>query len=286
MIYHAGNMVLNPIGELFHGAVNDVTVCRDLDSPTGACYLLLLVRDRACVKRLLAVFEDAGRTFSSGGQPYLLCFAQNEALGFVFPYREGRRLSEFAAGQTAGSAARERICINLVMACLSSPMPYPLLYLILSQDCIHLEKDGSVYFLPVLDLEPLSLDKGEPDCAAGCAQILMDLLEGGGRGRQKLKSYELIRKKLLKHGYSSFPELYRDIQVTAVPERGLDWKARRDEVWARVRDRIFRVLLVLCFAATVLAVVCALCQMIFGDIPLLRPFERAFEVIGTETLRE
>ena len=285
MIYHAGNMELDPIGEVFHGAVNDVLICRDANAPASTRYLLLVIHDRECVKRLLPVFECGEAPSPTGEPPYLVRFTQNDLLCYVFPCREERRLSAFAPGQLTSAVIRERVCINLVIECMSSPLPYPLLYLMLRQSCIHLEKDNSVYLIPTLDLSELDPAKEEGDCAAECAQVLLELLEGGGRRRRPLKSYELIRKKLAKHAYSGFPELYHDIKVTAIPEHKPGLRARLKGFWIRNKDLIFRILLVLCVILVVLALIFALSQLIFGDIPLLRLFERAFEVIGTETLK-
>ena len=285
LIYHAGNMALDPIGELFHGAVNDVLICRDANAPAAMRYILLVIHDRDCVKRLLPVFVCNERSSLTGEPPFLLRFTQNDLLCYVFPYREERRLSAFAPGQLTSPVIREQVCINLIIECLSSPLPYPLLYLLLQQECIHLEKDNSVYFLPTLDLSDLDPDKGEADCVAVCARILLDLLEDGGRRRRQLKSYELIHKKLSKHAYSGFPELYHDVKVTALPTQKIGLRARLKGFWARNRDRIFHILLVLCIFMVVLTLIFALSQLIFGDIPLLRLFERAFEVIGTETLK-
>ena len=285
LIYHAGNMALNPIAEIFRGPVNDVLICRDANAPASMRYLLWIIHDRACVKRLLPVFESGEGSSLTGEPAYLLRFTQNDLLCYVFPYREERRLAAFAPGQMTNAVIRERICVNLVIECLSSPLPYPLLYLLLHQECIHLEKDNSVFFLPTLDLSELDPEKGEEDCVAMCAQILLGLLEGGGRRRRQLKSYELIRKKLAKRAYSGFPELYHDIKVTAIPEHKLGWKARLKGFWIRNKDRIFKILLVLCIIMVILALIFALSQLILGDIPLLRLFERAFEVIGTETLK-
>lgn len=285
LIYHAGNMALDPIAEIFRGPVNDVLICRDANAPASMRYLLWVIHDRACVKQLLPVFESAEGSSLTGEPAYLLRFTQNDLLCYVFPYREERRLAAFAPGQMINPVIRERICVNLVIECLSSSLPYPLLYLLLRQECIHLEKDNSVFFLPTLDLSELDPEKGEADCVAVCAQILLGLLEGGGRRRRQLKSYELIRKKLTKCAYSGFPELYHDIKLTAIPEHKLGWRARLKGFWIRNKDRIFKILLVLCIIMVILALIFALSQLILGDIPLLRLFERAFEVIGTETLK-
>ena len=176
VVYDAGNMLLSPIWEAFRGPVNDVVVCRDLKSPVGARYTLLVVRDRACVKQMLTVFDQSERVSSEGRPPYLLRFAQGDELCFVFEYREERKLSAFAAGQMTTPILRETVAVNLVMECLSSPLPYPLLQLVLTQDCVQIEKDNSVYFTPLVDLSELDPSATEAECAACCAQLLLEHL--------------------------------------------------------------------------------------------------------------
>ena len=283
MVYETGNMILSPIWEAFCGPVNDVVVCRDLRSPVGMRYTLLVVHDRACVRQMLAVFDQSDRTLPQGQSPYLFRFAQGDDLCFVFEYREERKLSAFAAGQMTTPILRETVAVNLVMECLSSPLPYPLLQLVLTQDCVQIEKDCSVYFTPLVDLSELDPAAGEAECTACCAQLLLSILEP--QGRRRLKSYELIRKKSAKRAYSGLPELYHDVKVTSVPLEKQGWRNRLKAFWLRNKDRVFRLLLVLCVIAVICALVLLISQLIFGDIPLLRLFEPSFEVIGTETLK-
>ena len=128
MIYYAQNMELEVISQVFHGSVNDVAVCRDRLSASGTLYTLLVVRDRECARKLLTVMEGNQR---SGESVCLLQFSQNETMLFLFSYREERKFSSFAAGQMTSPEAGEAIGINLVMECLSTGLPWPLLYMVL-----------------------------------------------------------------------------------------------------------------------------------------------------------
>ena len=286
MVYYARNMELEVISQVFRGSVNDVAVCRDRLSASGTLYTLLEVHDRECARKLLTVMEDGQR---SGESACLLQFSQNETMLFLFPYREERKFSSFAAGQMTSPEAGEAICINLVMECLSASLPWPLLYLVLEQDCVQIAKDNTVYFTMILDLKDLEPARTERNCVSSCARLLMDLLAGaagGGRRRKKLKSFELIRKKTAKNAYTGFPELYQDIKVTALPQVKPSLKSRFRIFWKNNRDRLFRILLVLCILLAVAAAVVLVSQLIFGDVPLLRLFRHTFDVIGTENLHQ
>ena len=283
MIYYCERMELEVVSELFHGRVNDVAVCRNRLSPAGALYTLLIVRDRACARNMLEVMENGER---SGDSPCITYLTHNEQLVFVFPYREERKFSAFARGQAESRGTAEAIAINLVMACLSSGLPWPLLYLALEQDCVQISRENSVYFTLNLDLAGLDVRKDERKCASSCARLLLELLEvTDGRKRSKqLKSYELIRKKSAKNAYARFPELYQDIKLTAVPMEKPSLKTKLKGIWHRNRDRLFRLLLVVCVLLVLVALAMLVTQLIFGEIPWLRLFQHTFDVIGTENL--
>ena len=283
MVYYPQGMELEVVSKVFHGSVNDVDVCRDRLSEAGALYLLLAVHDRDCARRMLTVAEENRR---SGEDPCLLQFSQNETLLFLYPYREERKFSAFARWQIKTPVDGESIAINLVMECLSSGLPWPLLYLVLEQDCVQIAKDNSVYFTMALDLSTLDEKRTERNCVSSCAVLLLELLAGQGRRRRELKSFELLRKKTQKGAYTGFPELYQDIKVTALPATKTGLFARLRIFWYNSRDTWFRVLLGLCILLVIAALIVLVSQMIFGDVPLLRLFRHTFDVIGTQNLHD
>ena len=285
MVYYCERMELEVVSHLFHGSVNDVAVCRNRLSPAGALYTLLIVHDRTCARTMLQIMENGER---SGESPCVTCLTQNENLIFVFPYREERKFSAFARGQAASAGGAEAIGINLVMACLSSGLPWPVLYLALEQDCVQISRENSVYFTLNLDLKDLDPTKNERRCVSGCAQLLLDLLDTSAgkkrRAGKQLQSHELIWKKSAKNAYGGFPELYQDIKLAALPTQKVGLKRKIVGIWRRNRDRLFRVLLVICILLVLVALAMLVTQLIFGEIPWLRLFRHTFDVIGTENL--
>jgi hypothetical protein len=280
MIFYAGNMVLEPVRDVFDGPENSVSICRDLQSPIEAHYTLLVVKDRNIAKSLVAIFENSERVLPEGVMPYVACFTQNALLCYLFDYREERKIRLFAPGQIISAKDWESVCVNLVLECLSSPVPFPLLALSLEPANVHLEKDGTVFLTPHYDLSRLSEDNDEAVCAHKCAELMLSLLETHGR----LKSAELMRKKLAKNAFRSLPELYRDIKVTEIPEKK-KFMERLRGFRRRNNDRVFSVLLFVCVAAAIFALVVLISQLLFGNIPILRIFERCFDAIGTRSLR-
>lgn len=284
MVYYSQGMELEVVSEVFRGRLNDVAVCRDRLSPSGALYTLLVVRDRECSRKLLDVLESDRRCGEDIG---LFRFSQNELMIFGVPFREERKFTAFAKGQAVSPVAAERICVNMVAACLTWKIPWPLLYLVLSQDCVQLTKDNTVYFTPLLDLYELDPACGEKQCVTCCARLMLSLLSAvleGQRRKKRLKSFDLLRKKCAKNAYVSFPELYRDVKVTAMPEQNPPLFKRLRSFWREHGDTFFRLLLVLCAVLVLTALVLLVSQILFGDVPLLRLFQNTFDVIGTENL--
>lgn len=286
MVYYHKGMELEVISEVFRGSVNDVLICRDQLSAAGALYTVLAVHDRACIREMLQILESSQR----GGEPvYTANFTQNETMLFVLPYREQRRFSDFAEGQITSLAVSETICVNLVMECLSCHLPWPLLYLVFKQDQIHIAKDNSVYFGHALDLKDLRAEVTERECIVQCANRLLVLLyssKNNRPSRKQLKSYELIRKKVAKSGYQVFPELYRDIKFTALPQKKISLKKRLLGIWRRNQDTWFKILVALCVVLVIITAIMLISQLIYGEIPLLRLFQHGFDVIGTENLHQ
>ena len=280
MIYRTDNMLLEPIHEVLRGTQNDVLVCRDRNSPVGATYTLWVVHDRGCIRTLLDLFENAPRDLLEGESPYLTRFAEGEDLCFLFEYRPPRPLGRFAPGQADTVQQRERISIDLVMACLASPMPFALLCLLLEQDCVSIAQDGTIYFTYEADLSRLNPTDDEAMCADLCVTIVLELQQED----TNLKSMKLLHMKLEKSAYQSLAELYRDIRLTLVPEKKPSLRTRLKGLWRRNKDRWFRWLLRLSVVIVILTLLVLLSQLIFGDVPLFRLFEHSMDVVGTERL--
>lgn len=282
MVYRANGMVLNSIRDVLVTPMNDVVICQDLASSARVYYTLLVIKDRACAKRMVLLFEETERRSPDGERSYLFCFTQNELLCYAFAYRPERQLEHFAPSQMDSVQKREAAAINLVMECLSSPLPYPLLYLVLTQGNVHIEKDNTIYFTPYVDLSGLDESCGEAACVNTCISTILQLLEGSSR--RKLKSLALLRKKQDKNAYRSFPELYRDIKLTSLPTEKQRLIPRLKGWWRRNKDTLFHILLVVSVIVVILALLILLCMLIFGDMALFRLFEHSFDVIGTENL--
>lgn len=282
MIYQVDQMKLAVISEKFRGKINDVLVLQDLHSPMGTRYIALVLHDSEYRKKALNILYGA----DSGNyrRPFIKQFFYNEQMITLFPYREERKLLSFGPGQMENIYSLEEVAHNLVVECISSQIPYPFMYLMLEEKNVHINRDNSIYFVMGMDLSKLDEKKGETHCVNSCAKLLLELLEASGKSSAKSASYELIRKKMLRHAYTAFPELYYDIQLTASEKEKPTLGQRFSTFWRKHKDGFFKFLLVFCVIALITAIIMLLTQIIFGDIPFLRLFEKGFSWIGTEDL--
>lgn len=279
MVYQAGGLTLEVVQEVFCGRVNDVVTCRDTSSLSELYYTVLVIRDRGTAKRLLAIYESAG---DAARETYVRGMTWRDCFLMVYPYRAARPVGQFFRTEVDKLSECEALCMNIVTECIASGVPYPILYLQLAQEQVHIQRDYEVYFGYKLDLAELSGGKGEQECASLCAKKLFLLLNDVST--ERTASYRLLEMKNRKEGYLRFTDLYKDLKAAAIPLEKEHFFARVKAFFSRNQDRMFRGLLVLCTSCGVVALIMILSQIIFSDIPLVRLFVNTMKQIGTESL--
>lgn len=281
MIYNAGEKKLNCIRKVLENEVVEVWVAQETDKDAdGEYHTLIVVKDHGTAKRLMKVWEDGlreGRE-SCGQMP-----AGREEFCIVYPYKKERPLHKFYWSEPRSGKECEQICMNLLVECISSGEAWPILYLILCQRQVHIEKDNSIFFGYQLDLTELNEEIEEKDCVIRCARMVLTIMQNTPE-MEKTIGMNLIRKKLLKDGYSRFAELFRDIHMDAGAWEKVELKERIKDFLQAKRGTIIRILLIFSVFLGVIAVLMILSQMVFGDVPFLRIFTVTFETIGRESL--
>lgn len=285
MVYQVGKMNLQQTQEVFRGKVNDVIVCQDVANSSRPYYTVLVVHDRAVAKKLMDLFHGQNRQAKN---KFVADFTWKDSYLMVFDYVRERPLQQFFTSEIMTLAECEQMCLNLTVECLACGVPYPILYLQLLQDQIHISKDKSVYLGYCIDLAQFSDDITERDCATLCAQKIFPMLGKISTGKNgavsRATSYKLLESRSWKGGYHRFTDLYKDLKMAATP-------LKKDGILTRIRkffrhhqDGIFRLVLILAVVLAVLALTMIVSQIIFGDVPFLRLFVNTFKQIGTESL--
>ena len=278
MKFQSQKMQLVSVRLVLRNEINEVHVCRNLIDKSQGLYTVIYVKDHSYVKRFLTVCEQTEKKEDF----FVDCFSDGENQVIVFPYVKERELDSFYRPDMLTLSECEDICINTIIACMSSTLPWPILYLILSQRQLHLSRDGSVYLGYFIDLTDLDVNANERDCTVQCASILLELLRPK-EGRQA-NSLKLLDKKVVKASYSRFVELYKDIRISAVPKEKVGFIRRFFRRIGGNKDGLFRLLLWISIILASFVILSFLSQLIFGDVPWLRLFINSFDKIGTESL--
>lgn len=279
MTYQSDKMQLNCIQTILVSDCNDIYVCVDEKTSTQNKYMVLVIKSHDIIKKYIEISSQV----DYAKDLYLVDhFSEQGKYVLVFPYIKRRPLKDFYISRSLELVDCEDICSNLVLSCIQSGLPFPLLYEVIKQGQLNLNRDHSIYITYELDLSELDETKTEKDCVIECARILLSLFES--KQKQKAISYTLLQKKIRSQSYSRFTELYKDITIAAQPKKKLNIVGRIKALWKRSKDGLFRLFLVLCVLLIVFAALSLVSQVIFGDVPWLRIFFNNFKQIGTESL--
>lgn len=275
MIVRSETKQLLCIGSGIVGSKNDVYICENISANKKELYTLCIIKDHLLAKRLTECFEngtkpEATEIFSDMG---MYCIA--------FPYRQERRLKNFILTERISVTDIKEICRKVVFECMSSKIPWQILYLILKNEYIHIDTEQKIYFTYELNLEYLK-NKSETDCAVLCGRYLKELLE-----QVKCTSwsgYQLLKMKNKRRQYKTFAELYGDISGGAVIYKtgGLSWRVKK--FLEKYRGTILKIVKIFCIVIGVIALFVMVSDLIFGENPFLRLFVNTFKQIGTESM--
>lgn len=278
MVYQSEKLTLNSVMDVFKGDVNDVVICENVKDGRSTYYTLLIIKKHDITKKIIRLFEHAK---DNNGFSVDMFSVRNDFC-IAFEYVKERRLDSFYMPEEMPLDICEKICLSLLIQCMTTKLPYPILYLILEQNQIHLLQDNTVSLGYCIDLQGIDEEVDEAKCAMKCALIIRGLLE-----KKKLRnniSYNLLLKKIPKQRYKTFREIYKDILLSSSSTQKRTIRQKVKDVWARNKGAAFRTCMIMAMALAGLALMMIVSQAIWGDIPLLRFFSNSFEQIGTELL--
>ncbi len=279
MIYDSGRMRLLVVATKFVGEVNDCYICRDLLSPGGILYTVIVVHQHEVVRDVLSLFALSER---KGEKILIDDFASVDKHVYVFPYHKERPLKDFYEGDSLTLAQCEDVCISTILACITSDLPYPILYLLLKNNMLQLSSDRSVFFGYELNFGELDMNIGEKECTQVCAEILLGLLEP--KSGQKATSYYLLQKKIANGSYGRFTDLYRDITIAAVTKKKIT-PFVLFKLWVkRNADTLIGILFWISLILAIFALSIILSRFFLGGNSWFRLLFNTFKKIGTESL--
>lgn len=279
MIYESGNMRLLTVSTRSIGEVNDCYICRDIASSGGMLYTVIIIHQHEVVRQILEMFKLSDR---KGEGALIKDFSIGDGHALVFPYHRERPLLEFYEGKSLSLAQCEEVCINTILACITSDLPYPILYLLLRDNQLNLASDKSVFLSYEMDLAKLDDTKTESDCTGECAAILLELLRP--KSGQKATSFYLLDKKVANGSYDRFTDLYRDITIAAVTNKKLTPFVVFKLWLKRNADTLIGILFWISVLLTIFALSILISRFFLGGNSWIRLLFNTFKRIGTESL--
>ena len=274
-------MQLKTLSVVKSGKSGEILICEDTAGKNKLQYTVLTLEDHEKVHGILSAYANASYIESP---TYYDMYSDGGRYVIVYPYVHERPLNQFYRGDVLSLSECEEICLNLIVSCMTSNLPWQLLYLVLKQRQIHLSVDRQVSLGYCIDLSEFKESVTETECVQQCAKILLEILEP--KADRKANSYILLKKKTERSTYFHFTELYKDVRAAMTPKRG-GGIFLRIKLWAaRNKDTIFRILFRVSIVLAIFVIITFLTNLIFGDVPWLRLFIRSFERIGLESLTQ
>ena len=278
MVYQSGKMTLNCVMEVFNGKVNNVEICENVQDGRSTYFTVLVIKDHDTVRKLMNIIEAS----QMGRERYIDMFDSSKGFCVVLDYVKERKLTDFFMARDMPLKVCEDICLNLVVQCMTSGLPYPLLELVIKQGQLQLMKDNGIAISYAIDLEDLDENCTEAQCVMQCAIRVRDMLEK--KVSRKNVGYQLLTKKIPKQSYASFRELYKDIRLSTAISKKKKVFERIKAFMARNDSKIFRSALFVSIILVIFTGIILLSRVLWGEVPLLRLFIDTFQQIGTESL--
>ena len=267
------------VSTLLDGEANCCYVARLTDDMGGRSFSIIAVKNHDAIRMLM---EAESKIEDLKNSQLVDAFSYGNDYILVFPYRQERPLSSFFVGESMTLSEIEDIGTNLLLACMTASLPFPILYLILEQEQINLSKDGGIFLSFNIDLKYLDLKRTERDCTVKCAQILREMLST--KADEKNISYELLSRKSENNSYNTFTELYRDLRIAAMPVEKRGLLVRIKSFFHRNADLLFGILFWVCLILGIVALILLLSHVVWGNVPIIRWFINTFKIIGTESM--
>lgn len=254
---------LKPVRMVNEFDAGEITVCKSVED--GGFYTIIRVRERAA--KLLFVEADAKMCENGGEYAFSSLESDGGALAVTLPYVPPRKMVDFAAPSCSSVEEKTALCLRLVRACMSSGIPWWLLYLCLTRENVQLCASGAVKFDMLIDLDNIDAEKNERDCARRCGALVREVLElMSETEKRRSNAYAMVQKNERNDSYTTLRQLYRNLEAVYMhPSRSLplniifDWCKTHMPLLLKA-FRVAAVVFTLVLAATLLK------SLVFSDV--------------------
>jgi hypothetical protein len=277
MIIEAPEARYECISHVLHTDVNDSYICKKSQSPDKKQYVLNVVHNRDIAKRFLIALQKTENTSDC-----ISYFTWEQSFCIVLPYSESRSITRFFMPETISTKECNEILKNIVLACMTAQVPYPLLYLVLKQKKLNLSEDYGISVDYCIDMSGFDESVGEEECLRQCLSFILILSDD--KGTDDYAAYQVLSKRYMRGSYSSFLELYRDIDSSDLVLKKDTIFKKLKRTWGLYGRRLWLVVKMVLFVIGIVAIILFVCEFLFGDVPFMRIFINSFKVIGDRNL--
>lgn len=273
MIFISDKTKYQCISQCISGKKMDVYICESEEE--SELYYIWAVKDSILSRNMTKVFME------DGVYKGIDCFFVGALYCIVFPYEKDRNLFKFAIPDKDESKWAREICLKLIFLCMSSRLPWEILYILITEKKISIRNNGEVYFnynISIIDME----NKTQKDCTSALGMYMENMLKE--RKCSNWSGYRLICMKNKRKNYISLSELYQDINNSIEIDVSDNIGKKLLIILNENKPIIIRTFKVLCITVAFIAVIVFISNIVFDESPFYRLFFNTFKKIGTETL--
>ena len=263
------------LGTLYEGTANIAYLCRICGDDDGKKYIINQVREERLFRRIVKMFSEAEGSCVE-------FFTMEDTLCLVFEYNEPRAYDSFFMPDKLSCKDGEKLFLKIVRECIASSLPYPYLYMVITQRRFNLYENGDVSIDYAVNLERLSEEFMQLQCVEA---LLIELIKFYDETGKDSISRQIVTKKYRHRSYSLLSELESDLLLSAISTKKTPLPKR---IWIFIKAHsyvIFNVVKVCLVVLAVVALITLVMQLTMGDIPYLRLFYNSFETIGDRSMK-
>jgi hypothetical protein len=277
MIIEAPKVRYECISHVLHTDANDSYICKKIQNSDKKQYVINVIHKRNIAKSFLSALHKSENTSDC-----IDYFTWEQNFCIVLPYSGSRNIRKFFIPEAISSKDCHKIYRNMVFSCMTAQVPYPLLYLVLKQKKLNLSEDYGISVDYCIDMSAFDENTGEEECLRECLSFILILADE--KGTDNYATYQVLSKRYMRGSYTTFLELYRDIENSdlMLEKDNIFRKLKRG--WFQYGQRLWLIIKLVLFVIGIVAIILFICEFLFGDVPFMRIFVNSFKVIGDRNL--
>ncbi|MBQ4346838.1 MAG: hypothetical protein IJC39_00120 [Firmicutes bacterium] len=216
MFLYGKQINIEPVRMILSNEINDIGIFREqIDG--GRFFTIIFIKEKSVIEYVMELL-NTGKSIESEDGDLLSVNVQDGKLALVFRYFPERKLESFFDIQITDYISLQQASLSFVVKCMGSELPKELMWLVLEQENISIDRSGSVFFNYFIDFSRLSKDITKEALAQKTAFFIKTwfvkrFTKDSRRGKIKMpKPAELFVRKEEAGLFDSFADIYKDLR--------------------------------------------------------------------------